>query len=707
VSRSVDDDMPEAIGALSNSELQERLREAEETLDAIRNGDVDAVVVGGPAGRQVYTLENADRPYRVLIEEMQEGAITLGDDGTILYCNQRFASLSGERRESIIGASIARYFSKTQFAAFNRLMAHGRFNDVASSEFMLRALDGREIPVNISLVDLKVADGGAPLTCGVVTDLTNNRQRSHELAAANLLLANEIEERRRAEESLRLALEAVGMGSWDLDLSTGDIRRSAGHDRIFGHAGVRRGWNLQATLDHFIAEDRDAVARAFKSALTQGVIEIEARIRTPNETQTRLLQIKGKTYYDAGKPIRIAGVLVDVTERRALEEQLRQAQKIEAIGRLTGGVAHDFNNLLMVISGGLEMLERQKDPARRERVMSGMRLAVERGSGLSRQLLAFSRSQALKPEPIDLTRVIGGMQSLLDRSLRGDVFVNTEFASNLWPVEVDPSELELVVLNLAVNARDAMPNGGTIVIRAENAASLRDGELAGDFVRLSVIDEGTGMSPEVLARVFEPFFTTKEVGKGSGLGLAQAHGFARASGGGVRIKSAVGNGTTLSLLLPKTNKTPAAAEEAAPDAPNGRAVQGSAGNILLVEDDDEVAALTAEMIETLGYGIVRVASAEAALGALANDRAIDIVFSDVMMPGAMNGIMLAREIARRRPSLPIVLTSGYAGRPGAVADDDQVDILPKPYRLDDLSKAFTAARQASRLSMNGHARSHE
>ena len=680
---------------LSPAELEERLREAEETLDAIRNGEVDALVVGGPAGQQVYTLENADRPYRVLIEEMQEGAITLSDDGTILYCNQRFATLAGAPRERIIGESIGRHFNKDEFETFNLLLARGRSGGVASAEFTLLSGEGGEIPVNISLVALKVTDDASAVTCGVVTDLTNNQQRSHELAAANLLLANEIEERRRAEESLKLALEAAGMGSWDLNASTGAIRRSESHDQIFGYAQMLQSWTLQATLDHFIPEDRNAVARAFKNALTQGSIDVEGRIRNQNDAQTRLLQIKGKTYYDAGKPARIAGVLVDITERRALEEQLRQAQKIEAIGRLTGGVAHDFNNLLMVISGGLEMLGRKEDPARRERIMSGMRLAVERGSGLSRQLLAFSRSQALKPEPIDLTRVIGGMQSLLDRSLRGDVFVSTEFARDLWPVEVDPSELELVVLNLAVNARDAMPDGGAIVIRAENVADLKETDLSGDFVRLSVIDAGTGMSPEVLARVFEPFFTTKEIGKGSGLGLAQAHGFARASGGGVRIVSGLGKGTTLSLLLPRTHKTPVFCELQSVEAPNGRAVSGSAGSILLVEDDDEVAALTSEMIGELGYRIVRVASAEAALGALANERAIDIVFSDVMMPGAMNGINLAREIARRRPNLPVILTSGYAGRANGGGDAAQFDILPKPYRLEDLSKAFAAVRSAS------------
>jgi PAS domain S-box-containing protein len=396
---------------------------------------------------------------------------------------------------------------------------------------------------------------------------------------------------------------------------------------------------------------------------------------------------------DGGAIVALVPEAIDITERRHAEERLRQAQKIEAIGQLTGGVAHDFNNLLMVISGGLDLIGRIEDAEKRARVLGGMRQAVARGSGLSRQLLAFSRRQALSPRPIDLARQIGGMRELLDRSLRGDVHVVTEFADGLWPVEVDPGELELVILNLAVNARDAMPDGGTITISAKNEAGYgeaSDGSPAGDFVRLSVTDTGTGMSPDVLARVFDPFFTTKDVGKGSGLGLAQTHGFVHASGGAIRIDSTPGQGTTVSLLLPRTHKVPTIedplpplpAVESRPPAPRGR--------VLVVEDDDEVAALTSEMIRQLGYDTTRVASAEAALGALANGRPIDLVFSDVMMPGPMNGLALAREIRRRRPGLPVLLTSGYADAARPEAEAEHIEILAKPYRLVDLDLALAA-----------------
>jgi signal transduction histidine kinase/ActR/RegA family two-component response regulator len=379
-----------------------------------------------------------------------------------------------------------------------------------------------------------------------------------------------------------------------------------------------------------------------------------------------------------------------MAERAQVEETLRQAQKIEAIGRLTGGVAHDFNNLLMVLSGGLDMLERHTDPVRQKRLMDSMRQAAARGAGLTRQLLAFARRQPLQPVAVDLAHQIGGMRELLDRSLRGDVNVALSFADNLWPVEVDPGELELVVLNLAVNARDAMPVGGTIEIRAENLPAFDDGDLHGDFVRLAVVDTGVGMSPEVKARVFEPFFTTKEIGKGSGLGLAQAYGFAQQSGGSVRIESELGRGTSVMLLLPRSAKVPAAAQHALIDVRTARPAT-IAGRVLLVEDDHEVAALVTDMLDQLGYDVIRVASAAAALGALANGRRVDLVFSDIMMPGGMNGVDLAKEIHVRRGDLPVLLTSGYAEAAKRGASAEGVRVLPKPYRLDELAVALKVA----------------
>jgi signal transduction histidine kinase/ActR/RegA family two-component response regulator len=412
---------------------------------------------------------------------------------------------------------------------------------------------------------------------------------------------------------------------------------------------------------------------------------LKAREQTAQELEKLVIE-RTRALEEANNQLR-----VEMEERARVEETLRQAQKIEAIGQLTGGVAHDFNNLLMVISGGLDMLDRQDDPDRRRRLMDGMVQAAQRGASLTRQLLAFSRRQQLRPEPVDVAAQIGGMRELLDRSLRGDVHVEFDFPDSLWPVDVDPGELELVILNLAVNARDAMPNGGTIVVRGENLPDLSGAEIMGDYVRLSVIDTGVGIGPELLPRVFEPFFTTKDVGKGSGLGLAQVHGFATQSRGTVRIKSAVGEGTSIELYLPRSRKVPSKARHLI-DLNRVRPKKANHGRILLVEDDDEVAALVSEMLSQLGYEVTRAASASAALGALADGRPIDLVFSDIMMPGGMNGVELAREIKRRRSDMPVLLTSGYAEAAVKEAEREGVQILPKPYHIDELAAALGAAK---------------
>lgn len=265
-------------------------------------------------------------------------------------------------------------------------------------------------------------------------------------------------------------------------------------------------------------------------------------------------------------------------------------------------------------------------------------------------------------------------------------------------MEVDPGELELVILNLAVNARDAMPNGGTIVLSGENMPELKEEFIEGDYVRLSVVDSGTGMGPDVLSRVFEPFFTTKDVGKGSGLGLAQVHGFATQSGGTVRIKSAIGEGTTVELYLRRSLSRPSK-ERHLIDLNRARPKKNKHGRILLVEDDNEVAALVSEMIVELGYEVTRVASAAAALGALADGRSLDLIFSDVMMSGGMNGVELAREVKRRRSDIPLLLTSGYLGAAVREAEQMGIHILPKPYQVEELAAAIDGAKLSFRPHM--------
>jgi PAS domain S-box-containing protein len=385
----------------------------------------------------------------------------------------------------------------------------------------------------------------------------------------------------------------------------------------------------------------------------------------------------------------------DVTERlrdqerlRAAEEALRQAQKMESLGQLTGGVAHDFNNLLAVFASGLQLLERTGRPAS-PRMLEAMRRAVARGTGLTRHLLAFSRRRPVNPESIDLVAHLTGMRAMLDGSLGGHIEIAIRSGSDVWPIEVDPGELELAIVNLCVNARDAMSGGGVITIAVENVrADSADGAQR-DFVRLSVADTGIGMPPEVQARVFEPFFTTKDVSKGSGLGLPQVYGFAQQSGGRVTIDSTVGVGTIVTLLFPRSVREPAAPTGPADTAPSfaPRNDADHRGHVLLVEDDQEVSALTRELLTSLGFAVLHVANAEAALGALADARGIDIVLTDIMMPGGVNGLQLAREIRRRYPRLPILLTTGYV-EAAAGMEDGEFELLLKPYTVEALGKAL-------------------
>jgi len=386
----------------------------------------------------------------------------------------------------------------------------------------------------------------------------------------------------------------------------------------------------------------------------------------------------------------------DVTERlraeerlRAAEDGLRQAQKMEALGQLTSGVAHDFNNLLAVFATALQLLERTGQPPS-TRILEAMRRAVTRGTGLTRQLLAFSRRSPVNAESIDVAAQLAGMRAMLDATLGGHVAIDTRLGGGIWPVEADPGEMELAIINLCVNARDAMPGGGFITIAADNVRIEGDG--GGEFVKLSVSDTGVGMRPEVQARVFEPFFTTKEIHKGSGLGLPQVYGFAQQCLGRVTINSAVGVGTTVTLLLPRSRKTSAGAQAGGNVArlADGGARDDRRKHVLLVEDDHEVAALTRELLTSLGFSVSHVAIPDAALRLVMQPHDIDIVVTDLMMPGLVNGLQLAREIRTRRPALPILMTTGSASTPAGM-EKDEFPLLLKPYSADSLGRALEGA----------------
>jgi PAS domain S-box-containing protein len=379
-----------------------------------------------------------------------------------------------------------------------------------------------------------------------------------------------------------------------------------------------------------------------------------------------------------GEPREIFGVILDATDRKSLEEQLAQARKMEAVGQLTGGVAHDFNNLLTVVLGNIDMLarKREEDEARRQRRIDAIRQAAERGRDLTRQLLAFSRRQHLSPVTLDVNRLINDFEPLLRQAVGEAVTVDLGLAQEPLCAHVDPTQLETALLNLAVNARDAMPEGGRLAIstRREQAA---DGP---GVVVIEVGDSGVGMTPEVRDRVFEPFFTTKEVGKGSGLGLSQVYGFVRQSDGEVRVESSVGKGSTFVLLLPATAGEAQAVQAA--DVP--QEVVGGSERILLVEDDPTVLALTLDVLEGMGYSVLTATNAAEALQVLNSGVEVDLLFTDVVMPGGVSGVSLARTARELRPSLRVLLTSGFVGE-SQVLEGAEFPLLDKPYATPVLS----------------------
>jgi signal transduction histidine kinase/DNA-binding response OmpR family regulator len=531
-------------------------------------------------------------------------------------------------------------------------------------------------------------------------------ERTAELEASTAQL-------RESEERLRIAQETSGIGIWDWDLA---------RERIIFIGDVYRNWGLDQGTSEPPASvfarvvhpgDRERVWAAIQAALRgKRAYAAEFRILRPDGS-VRWLAGKGEVIRDAeGRPARMIGTDTDITERhraaevleaanaeleRRVEErtrereaalaQVHEMQKMESLGKLTGGVAHDFNNLLMAVLGNLSLLrKRLPQDARLLRLLDGAVQGAERGATLTKRMLAFARRQELKPETVSLVRLVEGMADLLRRSLGPVVEIATDCLDDLPPIRVDPNQLELALLNLAVNARDAMPLGGRLSItgrRAPGGAGAPADLLGEEYVCIAVADTGTGMDEATLKRATEPFFTTKGVGKGTGLGLSMVHGLAAQSGGAMRIASRIGAGTTVELWLPVAEDLPAArpSPPAAEVEPAAGLFSTRACRVLVVDDDPLIAAGTCALLEDLGHTAVEALSAMRALEFLEADAAVDLVLTDHAMPG-MTGIELAQEIRAKWPGLPILLATGYAD----FAEGEAVDLprLAKPYKQEEL-----------------------
>jgi two-component system, cell cycle sensor histidine kinase and response regulator CckA len=504
------------------------------------------------------------------------------------------------------------------------------------------------------------------------------------------VVLSEITARKRAEQALRAAevnFRQLAESIREVFLLTdpGDGRLlyvSPAYEAIWGETCQSLYQRPQQRFDAIPDEDRTRVLHALRTKQTLGTYDEEYRIVRPDGA-VRWIRDRAFPVHDAvGTVIRVAGVAEDITDRRSLEEELRQSQKMKSIGRLAGGVAHDFNNLLTVISGCTEELLQAElpDESAREALLD-VRQAVERATSLTRDLLAFSRQEMLEPKVLDMNIIVSDAERMLGRLLGEDVALTTELDPELPRVRVDPGHWASILINLAVNARDAMPKGGSLKLRTsavffDDAQAQKRIASPGAYALLEVIDTGSGLSPEVQARIFEPFFTTKSTGKGTGLGLAVVHGIVQQSGGHIEVSSELGVGTTFRIYLPAVTELAAGDDEVVSSAS-----LGGSETICLVEDEESVRRVAVRGLQSSGFTVISASNGEEALRILAeHSGTVDLLVTDVVMP-SMGGRRLAEEVAYRYPTMKVLYTSGYTDdavvRHGV--SHAEVAFLQKPY----------------------------
>jgi len=626
-------------------------------------------------------LLETERRFRLLVEGVTDYAIYMLDpSGVVTNWNAGAERLKGYTADEIVGRHFSRFYTSQERAeglparVLNIAAETGRYE----GEGWRVRKDGSRFWASV-VVDAIHDAKGALIGFGKVTRDISERRVAQEAL-------------RESERHLRLLIDGVkDYAIFMLDPNGVVSSWNAGAERIKGYLANEI---VGSHFSRFYVEDDRAAglpAAALAQAGAEGRFETEGwRVRKDGSVfwaNVVITAIRDKN----GKILGFAKITRDVTERRnaqlALEEahaRASHAQKMEAVGHLTGGVAHDFNNLLMIISGLSRVLKRAagNDP-KAVRAAEGVESSIARGASLTRQLLTFSRRQTLSPQVIALDAHIAAFKNMLTGTM-GGLTILVQVPPGTWPVIADPNELELSLLNLAINARDAMPGGGNIVISAENAVLSKaiPDDLEGEFVAITVADTGTGIAPDILPKIFDPFFTTKEAQKGSGLGLSQVYGFSHQSGGKVTIDSQLERGTRVTIYLPRASvaaSVVAATSEEPEDA--GR------GTILLVDDNPDVREATAAMLDELGYDVVRASDASSALAHLAKEKPL-LVLSDIVMPGSKDGVALAREIRETLPDLPIVLMTGYARN---APSDNEFPLMRKPFNLGEMGRTIRSA----------------
>jgi PAS domain S-box-containing protein len=656
---------------------------------------VTALVFIGIMRAALLGLRRKGRMLESVFEANPDAILLIGADHRIASANARAcalfergkAELAGMRLDALVPAGSRTRHGRYLDRLFRTAPHPARFELEATG---LRA-DGRAFPAAVLIGTVDTGTG--VLAIAAVRDLTQQRALAEALAESRRRQAV-LEERQRAAEALRPWADAfrhAGFGIGITDPVAGVFRFANPAFAAGMRMPIERAQGMPI-MDCYPADDRARVAAMFALADETGSASFEARHqRADGSVYPAHIDIVSVQGEDGGVRYQVASCR-DISDSRRTETALRQAQKMEAVGLVAGGMAHDFNNLLQVIIGNLDFLTERLGPGGEARGLAGEALdAALRRADLTRGLLAFSRREAMAPVRLDLNEVASGMCRLLGRLLGPGIEIAMELRPGLWGVMADRSQAEASIANLATNARDAMPEGGRLAVATENLrldgseAGLQPPAEAGEFVVLTVTDTGSGMAPEVAARVLEPFFTTKAIGKGTGLGLTMVSGFAVQSGGHIGIDSEPGLGTRVRILLPRHSDTalPAMLQEPADPA------MGRGESVMVVEDNAALRRVVVRQLRDAGYNALGADGPAQALS-LMRARPVELLFSDIAMPGGMDGYALAEEAGRLWPSMRVVLTSGFAGRAGE-AERLGVPLLGKPYRRDDLLRTLRAA----------------
>jgi PAS domain S-box-containing protein len=626
---------------------------------------------------------SAANKFELLVQSVTDYAIYMLDTkGHVTSWNAGARLFKGYEADEIIGEHFSRFYTPEECEqqvpriALETAQREGRF---ATEGWRVRK-DGTRFWAHVVIDQIRDPAGQLVGFAMVTRDLTDRRAAEQELRAS--------------EERFRLLVQSVtDYAIYMLDPDGRVSSWNAGAQRFKGYSSD------EIMGEHFsrfyTEEDREAgiPGIALDTARNEGRFEAEGWRVRKDGSRFWATVIIDPIRNEAGELIGFTKVTRDLTEKRAIEEQLRQSQKMEAVGQLTGGLAHDFNNLLTGISGSLEMMQirmAQGRTAEFDRYLMAAQGAVKRAAALTHRLLAFSRRQTLDPKPTNVNRLLSDLEELVRRTVGPSIKVEVVGASGLWPTLVDPNQLENAVLNLCVNARDAMPGGGRLTIEAANKwlddRAARNHDLpVGQYVSVCVTDTGTGMTADVIAKAFDPFFTTKPIGEGTGLGLSMVYGFARQSGGQVRIYSELGQGTTMCLYLPRHAEDDSVQEEV--ELPTDMDAAGGGEVVLVIDDDPTIRMLVGEVLAESGYAVIEAPDGPAGLKVLDSNARIVLLITDVGLPGGMNGRQVADAARVSRPNLKILFITGYAENAviGQTRLENGMFVMTKPFQMDMLA----------------------